>query len=314
MARAYIVLARNDLEDSLLQVLDLKPHPTPSQGMRVYENISQGGYQTFYLLDGTNTAVTTVAGAAGGASLDTPAAAVYGLSAYLLDHVKDTTNTESLTAAEAVTISGLIEADVSTGTALTLARINVHINTPAGVAGSDLDGTLGQSTGSVEEVLRILAGERWRIPASSQVRVNAGTFDPVVRGGFVTAANVEVPSSVRTTHGVDRPLRGRSSTAPLTHLRPGEPRTAPVNTGTQDNNFNDVRANVDTGHVHLSATDGALADLKSATFTWLNPGNAYTAAAVTAAIPRATSIAAANIPATGIARAIVVYDALGNVI
>ena len=293
MARAYIVLARNDLDDNLLQVLDLKPNATPSKDSRVYAPIAQGGYQTFYLLDGVNAAVVTQAGAAGGASLDIDGD-VYGLSAYLIDRVEDTGGGESLTAAEAVTISGLIEAAA-----------------PAGVAGSDLDGTLGASTGTVEEVLRILAGERFKMTDNAQVRLVGGGFDTAQRGFFVQQPNVEVPASVDGVYG---DVRGRRSTAPMTHIRPGEPRTAPVQTGAQDTNFNRVRQTVETGHLHLSATDGVLAELKSATFTWLNPGNAYTAAAVTAATPRALTLAAANIPATGVFRAITIYDAEGNVI
>jgi hypothetical protein len=319
MTRAYIVLARNDLEDSLLQVLDLKPNATPSKGLRVYEGVAQGGYQTFYLLDAVNLAITTVAGAGGGASLDSPATNSYGLSAYLLDHVEDTGGNESLTAAEAVTISGLIETDVAAGVAINLARINVHINTPAGVAGSDLDGTLGNSTGTVEEILRMLQGERWRLPASSQVRTNPGLFDAVVRGAFVTAPVIEMDDSVRTTRtwregavvNVDTagPVRGRKSTAPMTHIRPGEPRTAPVQAGLQDTNFQDVRSIVETGHLHLSATDGVLAELLSATYSYLNPAFTYAGGATPA-----QTIGAVNIPATGIARAVVVYDVLGNVI
>jgi len=310
MARAYIVLARNDLEDNLLQVLDLKPNATPSKGSRVYANVPQGGYQSFYLLDGVNAAVVLQAGAAGGASFDIDGD-VYGLSAYLIDRVEDTGGNEALTAAEAVTISGLIEAAASAGTALTLALINVAINIPAGVAGSDLNGTLGNSTGTVEEVLRILAGERFKMTDNAQVQAVGGTFDATQRGFFVAAPLVELAPSVAGTYG---DVRGRASTAPMPMIRPGEPRTAAVQTGAHDVNFNDVRQTVDTGDLHLSATDGVLADLKSATFTWLNPNNAYTAAAVTAAHVRATTLAAANIPATGVFRAVTVYDVLGNVI
>jgi len=323
MARAYIVLTRNDLDDSLLQVLDLHPNSSQLPRPSINPALGQSGYQTFYLLDGVNAAVVTQAGAGGGASLDIDGD-VYGLSAYLIDRVEDTTGTEALTAAEAVTISGLIEAAASAGTALTLALINVMINTPAGVAGSDLDGTLGNSTGTVEEVLRILAGERFKMTDNAQVQVVGGTFDATQRGFFVTTPNVEMDDTVRTTYvwregavvttDANSPVRGRKSGSPMTHIRPGEPRTAPVQAGTQDTNFNDVRALIDTGDLHLSATDGVLADLKAATFVWLNPGNAYTAAAVTAARPRSQTLAAANIPATGIFRAVTVYDVLGNVI
>lgn len=310
MARAYIVLARNDLDDSLLQVLDLKPNATPSIGSVIYGGSPQGGYQTFYLLDGVNAPVATKAGAGGGASLDVDGD-TYGLSAYLLDNVEDTGAGESLTAAEAIAISILIEADVASGTALTLARINTHINTPAGVAGSDLDGTLGNSTGTVEEVLRILAGERYKLPNDSQVREPAGTFDPVSRGLFVEGVNVEVQASRRSTYGNARGIRGRASTAPITHIRPGEPRAgqAPTQGPNQDVNFNNVRATVDTGALQLSAASGTLSELKSATFSFINGAFTYGGGA-----SPAQDISGTNIPATGVGRAVVVYDASGNII
>jgi len=111
-------------------------------------------------------------------------------------------------------------------------------------------------------------------------------------------------------------VRGRTFTAPMPMIRPGEPRTAAVQAGTQDVNFNNVRVTVDTGDLHLSATDGVLADLKLATFAWRNRGLAYTAAeaALHPAWTRAQTLAAGNIAATGIARAITIYDASGNVI
>jgi hypothetical protein len=310
MARAFIVLVRNDISDNLLQVLDLKPYTTPSIGTRVYSPPSQGGYQTFYTRDGVNGNVTTQAGAGGGASLDTDGD-TYGLAAYLLDNVEDSAGTESLTAAEANTIAGLIYADAAAGTALTLARVNVHINTPAGVGDSDLDGTVGNSTGSLLDILRILSGERYFLPDNSQVRAAAGTFDAVVRGYFVTAPNVEVPASVRTTHGVDRAIRGRKSTAPPPFLRPGEPRggQAPVQTGTQNVLYNAVRVCLDTPDLHLSCANGALSRLKSATYAFENAAFTYGGGA-----NPATTIANANIAAGGVARAVVVYDADGNVI
>ena len=83
MARAYIVLTRNDLDNNMLQVLDLKPNATPSQGSVIYGGSPQGGYQSFYLLDGVNAAVTTA-----GAGPITIAATTYGLSAYLIDRVE----------------------------------------------------------------------------------------------------------------------------------------------------------------------------------------------------------------------------------
>ena len=299
MARAYIVLARNDLDDNLLQILDLSPNK--SQRNQIYDPAGQTHYKSHFLLDTVNAAVVTQAGAGGGASIDIDAD-TYGLSAYLIDRVEDNTGTQALTAAEAGAISALIEQDASNGVALTLAAINVHINTPAGVAGSDLDGagpTL--STGTVEEVLRILAGERYKIADNAQVQVNAGTFDGTIRGFFTSAANVEQPESVRAANGAG--IRGRNPF--VGHVVPP---TAVVNTGTQDNNHNDVLAIVDTGALQLSALSGVLSQLVLATFEFINPAFTYGGGG------SATDLDGVVIPATGIHRAVTIYAADGSII
>jgi len=318
MARAYIVLARNDLDDNLLQVLDLKPNSSQLSPVLDGQDSGQTGYQTFYLIDGVNTVVGALPA---GPPITTPVTITYGLSAYILDNIENAVGTRACTAAQANNTAAAIEAVVAAGTALTAAVINAILVAQVG-AGTSL--TAGHSTGTVEQILRILAGERYRIPAATAIE--DGVPDKVAApvGGFVTTPNVELAQSVRTTYvwregavvttDTNAPVRGRRSTSPLPYIRPGVPRTAAVQTGTQDTNFNNVRQVVETGQVHLSATDGVLADLKSATFTYLNPGFAYTAAAVTAARPRALIIPATVVPATGIARAVVIYDAAGNVI
>jgi len=304
MARAYIVLARNDLDDSLLQVLDLNPNSSQLPRPSVNPAMGQTGYATHYLLDGVNNAVTLA-----GAGPITIQALTYGLSGYLVDTIEnDASAGEALTAVQATNIAGDIEAAVAAGTALTAAAIDALIVTRSGGANGL---TVGTSTGTVEEILRILGGERYRMPAGAEIETGGNAFVAARLGGFVTAPNVETPASVRTTHTAARALRGRSSTSPFPYIRPGQPRAGqtPVQTGTQDVNFNDVRTLVETGDVHLSATDGALSKLKAATFSFLNPAFTYNGGATPA-----QTIAAANVPATGVGRAVVVYDADGNVI
>lgn len=307
MARAYIVLARNDLPENLLQVLDLNPHeqePTIYDGQRVRP------YQTHFSRDAAvNTAVATQAGAGGGASLDTTAVA-YGLPAYLIDHVEDAVTAAAITAAVANATRTAIFARVAAGQALDAAGIAAAL-TANGVANAGAGTTLtaGNSTGVLEEVIRIVAGEVYRLPALSQVTDNAGLFDPTLSGDFVVRPNVETPDSVRTTLGVARALRGRRYTDPVSHLRPGEPRTAPVQTGRQDVLFRDVPALVDTGHLNLSATTGMLADLKAATYAFTNPSFTYNGGATPA-----TTIAGVNIGTNHQGRAVVVYSAAGAVL
>jgi len=300
MARAYIVPARNDLgvttgqQNPLLQVLDLWPNTS-------HRNYAiDGPGQTAYYPWMTQNDVVVLLGAGPIVTVGVD----YGLQAYLVDRVQNRTGGAgnlALIAAELVTISGLITAAVAAGTPLTLALINVMINTPAGVGGSDLDGTLGTSTGAVEDILRILAGEVYRLPTGSQVADAAPNFDITQRGNWVILPDVLQVDSVYTAAGL--PVRGNNPFSGKV-----VPTDIPVQTGLHDTNFRDIRGITDTGHLHRSALDGALSHLIPATYTWLNEEFTYGAGGT------ALDITGTVIPATGVFRAVVVYDVLGNVI
>lgn len=308
MARAFIVLNRNDLGDSLLQVLDLKPNSSQFLPSQDGQNSGQTGYQTHGPGEpAVNTTVATQAGAGGGASIDVDGDS-YGLAAYLLDHVEDQVTTAAITAAVANATRDAIFDLISAGSALTAAAIaNALVANGVANAGVGTTLTAGNSTGVLEEVLRILAGEVWKLPDNSQVTTVAGAFDVTERGFFVTRPNVETPDSVDGTYG---PVRGRKFSSPLPYIRPGETRagSAPVQSGTQDTLFRDVRTIVDTGDLHLSAQSGVLADLKLATYTFENPAFTYGVAGT------ALTLDGTNIGTNFQARAVVVYDASGNVI
>lgn len=288
MARAYIVLLRNDLDDNFLQTLDLVPNT--SQRNLVYQPVGQTGYLSHYYIDGVNGDVTTT-----GVGPITTVGDTYGLAAYLIDRVENSgaAGDPALTDVEANTIAASIGSTILAGNPLTLAAINILINVPAGVSGSDLDGTLGNSTGSVEDILRIVAGERYKLPAGSQVEDVANAFDATVRGAFVTAPNV-----LKT---LSHP-GGRKSTSPI-------PTTAPVQTAPQDVNYVDIREIYDTGDLRRSALGGVLSELKAATYTFLNPEFTYGAGGTAQQLDGSTVV-----PATGAAAAVIVYDASGNLI
>jgi len=309
MARAFIVLARNDLPDNLLQVLDLKPNSSQFSPAYDGQDSGQTGYQTWYSRDAAvNTTAVTQAGAGGGASRDTDGD-LYGLAAYLLCNVEDQVATAAITAAVANATRNSIFAKVAAGTALTAVEIADSLtNNGVSNAGAGTTLTAGTSTGVLSAVLRILAGEVWRVLDNVQVTAAGGGFDATAKGWFVTRPNVECPASVEGTYG---PVRGRKSTSPLPYLRPGEVRAgqAPVQDGLHDLLFRDVRTIVDTGELQLSAMNGQLEHLKATTYSFINPAFTYAGGATPA-----TTIANSNIPATGAARAVVVYDILGNVI
>lgn len=301
MTRAFIVLNRNDLPDNLLQVLDLKPNSSQFSPAYNGQNSGQTGYATWWARDASvNTTVAT-----DGAFLLNGVA--YGLAAYLIDNVEDQAAGAALTAAQANAARTSILGKAAAGTALTAAEIADSLSNN-GVADADAATTLtaGNSDGTVAEVLRILAGEVYRLPDNSVVEA-AGAFNAVRSGDFITRPNVENPASEQGTYGA---VRGRKSTSPLPYIRPGEVRAGqtPVQAGLEDVLFRDVRVIVNTGDLHLSALSGVLAELKSATYTFVNSGFTYGGGGT------AVDLSGTAVPAHGIARAVTIYDVAGNVI
>ena len=308
MARAYIVLARNDIADNLLQVLDLKPNSSQFSPAYDGQNSGQTGYQTWYAGDSdVDSTVVTQAGAGGGASVDTDGVS-YGLAAYLIANVEDQITGAAITAAVANATRDAIFALVAAGSAVTAAAVaNALVANGVANAGAGTTLVAGNSTGVLATILRILAGEVWRLPDLTQLTVAGGTFDATAKGDFVIRPNIENPANVSGAYGS---VRGRKFNAPLPYFRHGEARAGqtPVQTGLQDLLFRDVRTIVDTGDLHLSALSGALETLKSATYSFVNPAFTYGGAGT------ALTLDGTHIPATGAAAAVVVYDNSGNVI
>ena len=295
MARAYICLARNDLGDSNLQILDLAPNS--SQRNLIYDGQGETGYVTHYFQND----VVTLAGAG---PITSQAAITQGLQAYLVDNVENTGGGGiALTSAELVTITAAIMVRVAGALPLALANINTAINTPAGVNGSDLNGVLGNSVGTVEQVLRILSGEVYELPASSAVEDGGNNFVAAAAGAFATAP--DITEDLTTGPG------GKNSFIEPVISRAAIPQTAP-----ESLTFRDPRRVEDTSYLRTSAATGVLSELRVATYAFRNPAFNYTAAEVAArpAATRATTCAAVNIPASWTGRAVTVYDVAGAVI
>lgn len=72
--------------------------------------------------------------------------------------------------------------------------------------------------------------------------------------------------------------------------------------------YRQFRTMVDTGELHLSMLTGALSHLAVATYAWENPAFTYTATGT------ALTVGGTHITAGGVAQALTVYDASGNVI
>jgi hypothetical protein len=88
----------------------------------------------------------------------------------------------ALTAAFANTISAAIIAAMDSGAVLNLAAVDALIQATTGGAGSGLEAN--NSTGSLAELLAVLAGASYTLPIGSQVETGGNAFDTTVSGSF----------------------------------------------------------------------------------------------------------------------------------
>lgn len=174
----YICMIRTDIPDGILQVLDLFPNTS------LRNSVTDPVGQTKYVNRCVTDTVATVASGGNDVTVNT----YRGLAAYLLDHVESgglAAGTGALSDANANAAASAIIAAMDGGAASTLTAINALI---AGVvANTELTNAGGSaSTGSLADVLKILAGGEYVLPAGSATEVPTGTFNPTVSGSFTT--------------------------------------------------------------------------------------------------------------------------------
>jgi hypothetical protein len=161
-SKAYAVQLRNDLPSGLMQVLDLRPNT--SQRNAIYEGEGKTGYIS------NSQAVDLSAPTLGndGGGNKTFDGESTGLVAYLIERVHNNVAAADthLTVAQAQKCASLIIADVLNGTDIDSARITVHLTAICGGA-VDLVGNADESWGSVEDVVKILAGHSYTIADGS---------------------------------------------------------------------------------------------------------------------------------------------------
>lgn len=307
--RIYIVPLRNDLKGVGLSLTDLKPNA--GQKNSIYD----GEHQNVYLeesldIEGTtvvdginyvsgplNTTLTANAVAddttGGGNDVTAMQATSFGLASYLKDRVHRAGIAAAANGefafAECNTVAGLILTDVLAGTTINLARINVHL--AATVAQTDLTGASGfsKSFGSVEEILRILSGEVYRLPVLTIIENVAGQFRSLAEREVLVAAQT---AAMVTAQG--------QFYASGDFLAAGE------------SGYRARARLAKTGSANLSLVSGVLSHYKG-NLTVVNSNSyAYSAGAVTAWKPRAQTITGGNVAATGIALGVAVYDQAGN--
>lgn len=166
----FICLRRTDIPDGTLQITDLWPNksqynPTldpPPSGPR-YVNAPV-----------TNNVVLTTAG-----DVKTFTAAKAGLAAYLLANVQqDGAGGIAMTPTQGNTAAASIIAAMQAGSNLNLAAINALLVAACG-AGTELTSAGGSlSTGTVADVLRILSGTPYTVPAGTQIQAAGPIFSP----------------------------------------------------------------------------------------------------------------------------------------
>jgi len=175
--RAYICRLRTDVPAGTLQLLDLMPNT--SQRNLIYQPVGQSGY-LLGRVDNDTVATTTSGGD------DVTVAAYTGVAAYLLDHVEQgglAAGTSALSDANANAAAAALIAILDASGALTLTAVNAAI---AGVvADTELTSAGGSaSTGDLNELLKIMSGGEYTLPAGSVTETPTGTFDPTVAGSF----------------------------------------------------------------------------------------------------------------------------------
>jgi len=171
----YLVMRRTDIPAGSLQVLDLQPNVSNKNSV-----LEPGLGETKYLVP--RPAVETVVTSGVGPIVTT--AEFGGLSAYLIDHVANAAAGQALTAAQANAAATALRARPGTGLTVTLANVNAALVAAGAAGGTSL--VAGGSTGSLAEVLQILAGREYVLPAASQVETVGNLFTSAVSGSFTS--------------------------------------------------------------------------------------------------------------------------------
>jgi hypothetical protein len=318
--RVFIIPLRNDLAGVGLNLGDL--HPNAGQKNSVYEGTPQNNYVAesldvpgatvqnglAYVSGSLNTLVAGAAGyndvddrtsvAAGANDVSATQLTAFGLSAYFFDRVDPGgaagAGTNPMTVAQADACAAAVTAAALAGNALTLAAINTLLSVACGAVATDLDGAAATSDsfGTVREVLRILAGEVYRLPAFTILGdVSTGTSDFLGLAARQVIVDAQLGSDV-TTYGQ--------------FYASGDFLAA------DDAGYRARPTLVPTGAFNISNAEGMINGYKG-NVTVLNRNFAYSAAAVTTWRPRAFQLGGlAAIPATGIAPAIGVYNQDGT--
>lgn len=173
----YLCKIRTDIPDSILQILDLQPNE--SQRNLIYEPRGQNKY----LNRVTNDTVAVVA--------NVTVAAYEGVAAWLIDSIDDAGDGGALTPAEANTIALALIARMDAGLNMNTASVNAVIQ--ATVAASGIG--LGASVGTLAQLLQILAGGEYIVPAATPANPAAAQYKGAQAGAFTAGQYLQTRQS-----------------------------------------------------------------------------------------------------------------------
>lgn len=161
-----ICLRRTDIPNGTLQVLDLWPNTS------LRNQVTDPAGQTKYLRQPENDTVVVAA------SVTT--AEFSGVAAWLIDTIEDSGDGGALSATEANTIALALLVAMRSGAAMTTVAANAII--AATVAASGIG--VGASVGTLAELLDILAGANYVVPAGTGANTGAGNYKGSAAGAF----------------------------------------------------------------------------------------------------------------------------------
>lgn len=168
----FIIARRSDVQNGSVLVTDL--FPDQSQANPTVDPKPQGPYYVRKTVFGTEFGSTPrISSNLNIRTLATPAVGVLG---YILRRIA-TVAGSSVNLDAAIRITNAIALKVGAGDPLTAAVLNGIV---LGEVGSDFDGSGSASTGEVSELLRILAGESYVIPAGTDIQNALGNLIVVV--------------------------------------------------------------------------------------------------------------------------------------
>lgn len=178
---AYIARVRTDIDAGTLQWTDLTPNS--SQHIPSLQPVTQTGYL------GTRVANDTLAALAANATV----AEYEGLAAYLIDNVIDLVSGVTITVTIANAVAIALIARLDAGSTISATDFTAAVVAAGGGAGTTIDG--GGSSGTLRELLQIMAGATYTLPSGSVVgnlaaALDAGTLDTTTMGRqiYVTGA------------------------------------------------------------------------------------------------------------------------------